>query len=404
MPQPPPATASDEASRPQLVISAGAPDLISVAISGRSGNGPSDFPAISADSRFVAFDSFATDLVADDTNGFADVFVRDRLRSETVRVSVGPLGVQGDESSSSASLSADGRSVAFSSFATNFGTGPLGAAQQVYVRDLGSAALELVSVSQEGLPGNGASRAPSVSVDGRYVAFASDASDLVPGDTNEIADVFVRDRASGRTVRVSIASDGSELSRRGPYCQGATWPSISGDGNVLVFTGCGSALVPGADDDGHHAYIRDRVRGLTSVVPEPAGASSCGGGKPALSGDRRVVVDAPCGSVLAYEIESGRIEWFDTPTFLPSPSADGSLVSHGFQPDFRTPMAILVRDRTTGVSVRVSDPPDGAAPDGSAVLSAMSGRGDSVVFGSEAGNLVPGDGNGTGDVFFVALE
>src|SRR5437762_932588 len=188
---------------------------VSVASGGTEGDDASLGSALSADGRFVAFDSAATDLVAGDTNGVSDVFVHDRQTGTIERVSVASGGAQGDGSSGligfafPPALSAAGRFVAFVSAATNLVTGDTNGAADVFVRDRQTGTTERVSVASGGTQGNAASWGLALSADGRFVAFQSDATNLVAGDTNGATDVFVRDRQTGMTERVSVASGGA---------------------------------------------------------------------------------------------------------------------------------------------------------------------------------------------------
>jgi hypothetical protein len=166
------------------------------------GDSSSDYPAISADGNVVSFQSQATNLVAGDTNGVVDVFVHDRAAGTTERVSVDSAGAQSDGNSSSSSLglSPDGRFVAFDSVATNLVAGDTNLDPDVFVRDRTAATTTRVSVDSSGLEGNGSSAFPGISPDGELVAFASDADDFVNNDTNNLRDIFVRNRC------VAIAS------------------------------------------------------------------------------------------------------------------------------------------------------------------------------------------------------
>ena len=202
---------------------AGTTEMVSVTPAGTSGNSISYFGAMSADGRFVAFQSFASDLVPGDTNGSVDVFVRDREAGTTQRVSVGPGGLQADDGSATAGISADGRLVSFQSLAANLVTGDGNAAWDVFVHDRETATTERVSVSSAGQEGNERSLAPRITPDGRHVAFSSFASNLVPADRNETDDAFVHDRTTGITERVSVASSGAEGNL------GSSVPAISAD-------------------------------------------------------------------------------------------------------------------------------------------------------------------------------
>jgi Tol biopolymer transport system component len=164
---------------------------VSVASDGTQGNGDSVSPSISADGRYVAFMSYAYNLVPGDTNGKADVFVHDRLTGQTTRVSVASDGTQGNDGSGGASISANGRYVAFVSGASNLVPGDTNGKADVFVHDRLTGQTTRVSVASDGTEGNSDSIYPSISADGRYVAFQSWASNLIPRDTNGAWDVFV---------------------------------------------------------------------------------------------------------------------------------------------------------------------------------------------------------------------
>jgi Tol biopolymer transport system component len=172
--------------------------------SGQQANGNSGGAVISADGRFVAFISSASNLVAGDTNGHIDVFVRDRVAQVTRRVSVGPGGQQANGSSRDPAISADGRFVAFRSFASNLVAGDTNGLDDVFVRDRTAQVTRRISVGPGGQQANSNSVWAAISADGRFVAFDSGASNLVAGDTNNHWDVFVRDRLAQVTRRVSV--------------------------------------------------------------------------------------------------------------------------------------------------------------------------------------------------------
>jgi Tol biopolymer transport system component len=186
----------------------------SVGIAGVEGNGGSYSSNLSGTGRFVAFQSEATNLVRGDTNGVADVFVRDLEQQVTTRVSVGPRGAQANEGSYSPSISRDKRFAAFTSQATNLVAGKTVTGTHVYVRDRQAGTTRLVSVASDGTPATngsfGYSLARDVSADGRFVLFYSEATNLVPGgDANgETGDMFVHELATGRTELVSVSSGG----------------------------------------------------------------------------------------------------------------------------------------------------------------------------------------------------
>ncbi|HEV7731174.1 MAG TPA: hypothetical protein VGR62_03385 [Candidatus Binatia bacterium] len=195
---------------------------------GGEASGGSFGAAISANGRFVAFESTAANLVAGDTNVASDVFVHDRLMLTTDRVSIASAGDEGNDASSSASISADGRYVAFTSFASNLVAGDTNGAADVFVHDRFAKTTSRVSTTA-GRQANGSSGTPAISGDGLIVAFRSTASNLAPDDTNGLSDIFVHDRSTGASVRASITSDRRELQA---LSAGA---AISGDGQNVAF-------------------------------------------------------------------------------------------------------------------------------------------------------------------------
>ncbi|HLF40540.1 MAG TPA: hypothetical protein VI854_03590 [Acidimicrobiia bacterium] len=221
---------------------------VSVSSSGGQGNGISGKPSISADGRFVAFSSEASNLVSGDTNGHADIFVHDRQAGETKRVSVAPDGAQATNASASPALSADGRFVSFDSRATNLGVNDNNAAVDVYVKDLQSGAVTRASVASNGSQGNNSSKDSSISGDGRFVAFWSDATDLVDGDTNAIKDVFVHDRQTGTTRRVSVSTAGVQGDNE------SFSPAMSVDGRFVAFDSKASNL-DGGSTTGQDVFV-----------------------------------------------------------------------------------------------------------------------------------------------------
>jgi len=267
----------------------GVTERVSVNSAGEQGNEWSGwFPvptvSISANGQFVAFTSHASNLVAGDTNGKYDVFVRDRTAGITERVSVSTSGAQGDDDSWFPSISADGRCVAFSSYATNLVPGDTNAKEDIFVRDLVAGTTERVSVTSSGGQGNDHSRQPSISGDGRVVAFMSYANNLAAGDTGHI-DVFVHNGDTGLTECVSVSSSG-EIGNAD-----SNWPSISADGRWVAFASAASNLVSSDTNATDDVFVHDCSTGLTERV-SVSGASVEGNGWsdwPSISGDGRFV-------------------------------------------------------------------------------------------------------------------
>jgi len=228
-------------------------DTERVSNNSRGVNGSFD-PSISADGRRLAFFSYAADLVEGDTNDATDVFVHDRKTRKTERVSVGSGGAEGDGDSFYPFISARGGFVSFASAASNLVGNDTNGKRDVFVRDLKTGETERVSVGSRGVQGNDTSFYGSLSANGRFVAFDSDASNLVAGDTNGAADVFVRDRRTGETERVSLGSNGAQ----GRGDSGSN--SISANGRFLAFGSLASNLVSGDTNDDEDVFVRGQLR------------------------------------------------------------------------------------------------------------------------------------------------
>ena len=243
----------------------GTTERVSVSSTGTEGDAGSGYYgqfAISADNRFVAFTSYASNLVAGDTNGVSDVFVRDRALGTTERVSISTSGAEGNLASQGASISADGRFVGFSSDASNLVVGDTNGALDGFVRDRVKSKTERVSVSSAGAQGNNGSGVTSISADGRFVAIETSATNFDPTDTDWCTDVYVRDRRNGTTERVSIPTFGVQVN---VPCSPAT-SMISADGRFVAFDNCSTTLVAGDTNGCLDVFVRDRIANTTERV------------------------------------------------------------------------------------------------------------------------------------------
>jgi Tol biopolymer transport system component len=342
---------------------------ISTGTSGVQDNGGSWHPAISADGRIVTFDSWGSSLVPGDTNAVADVIVRDRISGQTTRASVSSTGVQGDGGSYYPAISADSRFVAYQSDATNLVPGDTNAKTDIFVRDLQAGTTERVSVASNGAQANGVSGHASISGDGRYVTFYSYASNLVAGDTNGVPDVFVHDRATGATTRVSVSTSGVQAD------DFSTEPAISPDGRFVVFGSAASNLVAGDYNIYEGIYLHDRASGVTEriSVPVPGGYGNGLCGLPCLSDDGRYVAFESVASDLVPNDTNGRED-------------------------------IFVRDRVQAKTTRISVNTFGEQGNGDSHWPSMSADGRYVSYFGWSTNLVPGDINGVWDVFLLDRE
>ncbi len=395
---------------------------VSVSSTGEQANGDSAFPALSADGRFVGFESSASDLVPGDTNGFTDIFVHDRQTGETSRVNVSSTGEQANGNSSSRSISADGRFVAFESSASNLVPGDTNGYRDVFVHDRQTGETSRVSVSSTDQQGNDASRNPSVSADGRFVAFESSASNLVPGDTNGFRDIFVHDRQTGETSRVSVSSTGQQGN------DASLAPSTSADGRFVAFESSASDLVPGDTNGYRDVFVHDRQTGETSLVSVSSTGEQGNGTsfEPSISADGRFVAFRSAASdlvpgdtndkwdIFVHDRQTGQTsrvsvsstgQQGNSHSGSPTISADGRFV--GFESsasnlvpgDTNGEPDIFVHDRQTGQTSRVSVSSTGQQGNNLSWLPSISADGRFVAFSSAASDLVPGDTNGTFDIF-----
>lgn len=323
-------------------------------------------PCISADGRFVGFMSRSANLIDGETfEGAFQVYVHERETGDTKRVSVGPGGVPGNEDTFGCTLSADGRFVAFLSYASNLVPDDTNGKQDIFVHDRETGQTTRVSTASDGTEANQSSGAASISADGRYVAYMSGASNLVPNDTNNYPDVFVHDREKGKTTRVSVDSDGSE-GRTGSY---ASWSSMSADGRYVAFRSS-DELVVGDDNQKPDVFVHDRQTGQTSRIQR---TPDLGGGDPSISADGRYVAFP--------SIFSGTVA---------SPSEGVA--------------QIYVHDRETGETMMASVSPDGTEGTWHSRLPFISADGRYVAFQSQANNLIPDDDNESTDIFVRDLQ
>jgi Tol biopolymer transport system component len=230
---------------------------VSTSTDDKQANGPSYDPFISADGRYIAFESAASNMAADDTNNSSDVFIYDQLTGQTSRVAISSDGTPGNAGSGHTTVSADGRFVAFDSYASNLVDADTNGVQDIFVRDRQTGQTTRVSVASDGAQADNNSREPMISTDGRWVVFGSDASNLVAGDTNGAQDVFLHDRETGATTRVSIATDGTQAN---DMCN---VPSISGDGRYIAFQSPATNLVLDDTNYSWDVFLHDRLNGET---------------------------------------------------------------------------------------------------------------------------------------------
>lgn len=381
--------------------------------------------AITPDGRYVAFQSDSTNLVAGDTNGVRDIFVRDRSNGTTTRVSVSSTGAQSDDMSYRPTISADGRFVAYESLATNLIASDTNNQRDVFLFDRTTGQTSRISVSTSGTPGNGPSYSPFLSADGRFIAFASTASTLVPGFGNGLSQVYLRDRMSGITTLVSYAALG------GVANDACFNPSLSADGRSIAFQTPASNLFAIPTLGFVKIFVRDRITGaLVLASKSSSGAEAFGGSRNAMiSGNGRVVAFMSDASnlvtgdtnsltdVFTHDLDTAQTERVnvsssgvqangpsDNSENPPGISMDGRFVAF---PSFASNLApgwvgwtaVYLRDRALGVTTLASVSTSGASADNSSMQPTLSFDGRFLVFQSLASNLATGDNNQTYDIF-----
>lgn len=337
---------------------------VSVDSNGQLSNAGSASSAVTPEGRFVVFVSEADNLVASDTNGLQDVFVHDRLKGFTTRVSVDSAGLEANGVSGHSSISDDGRYIAFESVASNLVVGDTNATDDVFVHDRSTGMTTRVSISSAGLEANQYSRSPSISADGRRIAFLSRASNLDVRASVGFSDVFVHDTVLGLTEAASV-SPGS--TPNGPSAS----PSISGNGKVVTFNSAASNLV--LNDTNTSVDVFTRSLGRTART-ERISVDSAG-------------VEANAGSSAPSISFDGKLVAFHT------------MASNLVASDLNGLADVFVRDRLAQTTEIVSVDSLGVQADGHASMAKISADGLTVVFSSVATNLVAGDTNGVEDVF-----
>ena len=318
---------------------------------------------LSDDGRYVAFTSAATNLVTGDSNGFSDVFVFDRDTLTTTLVSVDSAGGPSNEASDSAWISGNGQHVAFASHASDLVAGDTNGASDVFVRNLLTNTTTRVSLTSAGAEViDGDSFEPSISDDGSRVEFSSDSTALVAADLNDAEDVFVRNRTANTTTRVSVATNGDETDF------GAYEGVISGDGTMVAFT-TDTGLVGTDVNDEDDVYRHTIATATTNRVS--SGPTSAGGGgyTPAVS---------DTGALIAF------VSDYD----LSGPGADTN-----FLPD------VYVRNVAAGSTARVSVPGTTGFGNDLSLAPTISDDGRYVTYFTLATNLGGVDTNGTFDIW-----
>ena len=307
---------------------------------------------ISANGRFVVFRSDAANLAAHDTNRVSDVFVYDRAGHRVTRVTVSSKGRQANGPSGDPAISANGRYVAFSSVATNLVPGDTNGLSDVFVRDLRTHRTIRVSVTSRGRQalckaGGCESTEPALNANGRYVAFESSATNLVAGDTNRLADVFVHDLRSGRTERVSVSSAGRQAGGDRTN-NGSNAPAISADGRYVAFHSYALEPRPGRHEQGSR-HLRTRPQGRKTARVSVSGggrqAEQESLGSSAISADGRYVASPPSPRTSSRATSTGS-RTSSSATCAPARRSSSASAPQGTRATTRAPRAASSSART----------------------------------------------------------
>ena len=349
-------------------------EMVSISSSSVSANGYCHAGQVSEDGRFAVFSSVASNLVANDTNGRPDVFLRDTVKNKTIRISVAGNGSQGDHQSTHPSISSDGNTIVFESQATNLVPNDTNRVGDIFAYDRPTGRISRVNLSSTGkqaLGGNSCD--PTISRDGRFVGFFSGATNLVPNDNNGFQDSFVRDLRQKTTVMVHRSSTGQQGN------VGSNTPHVSAYGRYVVFSSDSTNLVAKDTNGRHDVFRRDLRTGTTERVSVSAngvegnGHSTLpGAGRNAISDDGRYVAFMSRSTNLVVGDTNGQVDQF-------------------------------VKDMATEAIERVNVNDRGGQGRGGRTnwdpASQLSGDGRFVVFYALDSNLVAQDWNGTWDVF-----
>jgi len=393
-------------------------ERVSIGLGGQASGSTVSAAAISSNGRYVVFSSTAANLVAGDTNARGDIFVRDRVNGTTQRVSLGSGGIQANGSSSMASISGDGRYVAFLSEASNLVAGDTNALRDLFVRDLQSGTTERVNVGVGGVQANNVAYDAYISANGRFVTFVSFASNLVSGDTNGLQDIFVRDRQLGVTTRANLSNAGAQaIDAPGcfPGVSGSYSPAISGDGRYVSFYACSSSVEADSVDIQWDTFLRDRVLGTTTRLGLPGKPPTETVALAGISADGRYLAIQDHAAIYLKDQIAGTGQLIHhagnsysaggTIAASNVVSADGRYVAFVSaahlapgDPDSQY-LDVFVRDTQSGTTERASIGDAGIALELDSYQPAISANGRFVSFTANFTDPTPGDGRSNTEVF-----
>ncbi len=412
-----------------LAVKAQSPvtEIVSISSRGTQANAAAGLPSITANGRYVTFISTASNLVRNDTNGTRDCFVHDRLTGETSRISVASDGTQGNgDVNDECLIAANGRYVSFGSSSTNLVTEFVYAWSNAYLHDLHTGSTTLIARGYNGGPADWPTSPGPMSTDGRYLTIWSPASNILPGNPNRFAQVYVYDQTRGQLSRVSLSSTG-EAANGSSYglC-------ISGNGRYVSFGSYATNLVTTDTNGLYEAFVYDRDTGRTERISRGLNGTAINDTslvsiQCSSENGRFIAFDSGANNLVPNDTNERRdafvynqgtegISRVSVATngtqangqrwlFNPTISLDGRYVAFESWADNLVPgdtnlvMDIFVHDRETHKTTRVSVDSLGNQANQDSFYTVVAGNGDTVVFTSAANNLTPGDTNQVNDIF-----
>ncbi|MBP6912673.1 MAG: peptidoglycan-binding protein [Candidatus Pacebacteria bacterium] len=408
-------------------VTIGSIDLVSKHTDGTQSDASTDYPKVSSNGRYVFFRSTASNLVSGDTNNEPDIFMHDTQTGVTTRVSVNTAGDEADLGGSYYDISTDGRYVVFISSSTNLVAGDTNNKTDIFVRDTQLNTTTRVSVSTAGVEGDDHASLSSMSSDGRYVAFSSNATNLVVGDTNNKGDIFVRDTQLNTTTRVSVSTAGVESN------DSSQPNTISNDGRYVAFTSLATNLVANDINSKTDIFLRDTQTNTTTRISvdsnglEPNDDSYLYSysfvypyfvfesyATNLVADDTNGVQDIfihniQTGETSRVSVSSAGVEG-DTDSYYGTTSSDGRYVffyseaTNLVANDTNANADVFVHDTQTGTTSRLSLDSNGAEINGYSGEAYVAYSGDYLVYSTDATTVVAGDTNGFTDIFLLSLS
>jgi Tol biopolymer transport system component len=375
------------AASPALAApSNGTTELVTAAPGGGGGNAQSWAPSVTADGRYVTFMSLASNLTGSDTSdGKWDVFVKDNRTGAITKVSTALGGAASNGDSNASDISDNGRYVVFESTATNLVAGDQAPnTYDLFVKDLKTNKITRLITKNPGVGDNGHDTEPSISADGSVVAFRSTNADLVPGDTNGVADIFVWKRSTAEVTRVSVSSAGEQSANPAqPDLALSVGADLSADGKTVVFMSGADNLVPGDTNGLFDIFVHTLADHRTTRVSVGAdGQQATGGGQNNQQGASQPSISAN-GRYIAYQ---------------------GYALKGLVEQETGVTNQVYAYDRKTGLTQLVAHQVDGTVTSGDSDNATISPDGRFVAFQSYDDQIVTGDTNGYSDVFVRDLK